>query len=164
MTRFMLFCMVAICPTMVLGALSPPQDDPVLWVTGKVTQANYDQGVAFDMTMVGRLQQGSIKTNNHVVDQIVEYRGPKLASLLDYVGAQGEMIKVIAWDDYVVTISRADISKYGVLLATHEAGKRMTIDDKGPFFIVFPFSDHVELRNDLYYSLSVWQVREIVVE
>ena len=31
--------------------------------------------------------------------------------------------------------------------------------EKGPFFIVFPFVEHPELDKDLYYALSVWQVR-----
>ncbi|EEX93556.1 hypothetical protein VIA_000713 [Vibrio orientalis CIP 102891 = ATCC 33934] len=114
--------------------------------------------------MLQVLNTGTIHTNNHVIEQVTEYSGPTLTSLLDYVGATGTQIKVTAWDEYVVTIPIADIKTYQVLLATHEAGKRMTIDDKGPFFIVFPFSDYPELRNDYYYSLSIWQVKEIVIE
>ncbi|MGD8116976.1 hypothetical protein [Vibrio sp. TRT 29B02] len=145
-------------------ALPAPKSEPVLWVSGNITQSNSNQGVVFDEEMLLALEQGSIMTNNHVVEQIVEYTGPKLVSVLDYVGAEGETLKVVAWDDYVVTISIADAEKYGLLLATHEAGKRMTIDDKGPFFIVYPFSENPELRNDYYYSLSVWQVKELVIE
>lgn len=145
-------------------AMPIPQGDPILWVSGNITESNSSQGVEFDEAMVNELDIATIRTNNHVVDSVVEYKGPTLASVLNTVGAKGSQVKVIAWDDYVVTIPIKDIKKYQVLLATHEAGTRMTIDDKGPFFVVFPFSEHAELRNDFYYSLSVWQVRELVIE
>ncbi|WP_211252982.1 molybdopterin-dependent oxidoreductase [Vibrio pacinii] len=145
-------------------ALSSPTEDTLLWVSGNINQSNSTSGVEFDEPMLSQLEMGVIRTNNHVVEDIVEYKGPYLASLLDKVGAQGESVKVIAWDDYMVSIPISDIKKYQVILATHENGQKMTLDDKGPFFVVFPFSDFPELRNDFYYSLSVWQVREIVVE
>jgi len=145
-------------------ALPTPKGEPILWVSGNISQTNSPQGAEFDESMLLAVEHGAIHTNNHVVSEVVEYKGPKLASLLEYVGANGKQVQVIAWDDYVVTISLEDIMKYGILLATHEAGVRMTIDDKGPLFVVFPFTQHAQLRNDFYYSLSVWQVREIVVE
>ncbi|MFB9216325.1 hypothetical protein [Vibrio sinaloensis] len=145
-------------------ALNAPMDEPILWVSGNISESNSSQGVELDEAMLSELEVATIRTNNHVVDSVVEYKGPTLASVLEYVGAKGTQVKVIAWDDYVVTIPVNDIKKYQVLLATHEAGTRMTIDDKGPLFVVFPFSDHAELRNDFYYSLSVWQVRELVIE
>jgi len=148
----------------VAHALPVPQSEAILWISGSISQSNSNQGVVFDEEMLLALEQGSIKTNNHVVEDIVEYTGPRLLAVLEYVGATGESVKVIAWDDYVVTIPIADIKKYDLLLATHEAGKRMTIDDKGPLFVVYPFSEHPELRNDYYYSLSVWQVKELIIE
>lgn len=148
----------------VVYALPVPEGDPILWVSGKITESNTADGVEFDSAMIKQLEQGTIKTNNHVVSDVVEYKGPKMSALLDYVGAQGSTVKVIAWDEYVVSIPMSDIKKYGVLLATHEDGIKMTIDGKGPFFVVFPFTDNPEIQNDLFYSLSVWQVREIVIE
>lgn len=145
-------------------AMSAPEGEPVLWVNGRVSQSNTNGAIVFDEAMLNQLDIRSILTNNHVVDQVVEYRGPTLSSLLENVGATGSQVRVTAWDDYVVTIPISDIEKYGVILATHEAGVKMTIDDKGPLFVVFPFSDYPELRNDFYYSLSIWQVRELFIE
>jgi hypothetical protein len=154
----------AACLMSFANPLPAPQGDPVLWVSGNISQSNTSDGVVFDQQMLAALEQGTIETSNHVVDGIVEYKGPKLLAVLEYAGAKGKTIKVIAWDDYIVTIPISDAEKYGLLLATHEAGQRMTIDGKGPLFVVYPFAEHPELRNDYYYSLSVWQVKEIVVE
>lgn len=145
-------------------ALAPPAGEPIFWVSGNITESNAEVGVEFDQSMIDNMVQHTVNTNNHVVEQVVEYRGPAISDILRSVGAKGESVKVIAWDDYVVTIPISDINKYQVILATHEAGKRMTIDDKGPLFVVFPFSNYAELRNDFFYSLSVWQVREFIVE
>ncbi|MCG7488472.1 hypothetical protein MHN79_03115 [Vibrio sp. Of14-4] len=148
----------------VVLALPAPEGEPILWVSGKITESNSPDGVEFDSKMIKQLEQGTITTHNHVVAKALEYKGPKLSALLDYVGAKGSSLKVVAWDDYVATILIADIRKYGVLLATHEDGIKMTIDGKGPFFIVFPFVEHPELDKDLYYALSVWQVRDLIIE
>ncbi|KOO15548.1 hypothetical protein AKJ18_08815 [Vibrio xuii] len=145
-------------------AIPSPQGEPILWISGKISHSNSASGIEMDEAMLQALDIGTIRTNNHVIEQVTEYSGVKLTSLLNLVGATGTQLKVIAWDEYVATIPIADIKAYQVLLATHESGKRMTIDDKGPFFIVFPFSDNPELKNDYYYSLSVWQVKELVVE
>ncbi|TFH91594.1 hypothetical protein ELS82_10880 [Vibrio ouci] len=159
---FLMSCAVVLVST--AHAIPSPQGEPILWISGKISQSNSASGVEMDEAMVQGLDKGTIRTNNHVIEQVTEYSGPTLISLLDYVGATGTQVKVTAWDEYVATIPIADIKTYQVLLATHESGKRMTIDDKGPFFIVFPFSDHPELKNDYYYSLSVWQIKDIVVE
>tara|TARA_Y100001956_G_C4110006_1_gene181937 strand:+ start:524 stop:1018 length:495 start_codon:yes stop_codon:yes gene_type:complete len=145
-------------------ALPAPINDPILWIEGKITQSNSDVGVQMDEAMLQSLDMGVIRTSNHVTDTVMEYSGPTFESLLDFLGAFGTHVKVMAWDDYVVTIPIEYLQKYKVLLATHENGERMTIDGKGPFFVVFPFSDFPELRSDYFYSLSVWQVREVIVE
>ncbi|MGY3572014.1 hypothetical protein J4N42_20575 [Vibrio sp. SCSIO 43135] len=161
-TRF--FALATLVFSTLALALPAPEGDTVLWVNGNIGVTNIDSSAEFDLAMIDDLEQNEVKTNNHVVEEVTSYRGPKISSILEAVGAKGEHIKVIAWDDYVVTIPIADIDKYGVLLATHENDKRMTIDGKGPLFVVFPFTDYPELQNDLYYNWSVWQVMEIVVE
>ncbi len=61
------------------------------------------------------------------------------------LGAEGETVFVTALDNYTAELKRSDIEKYRVLLATHENGKMMTIDNRGPFFIIFPFDQYNEL-------------------
>jgi len=159
-----LFISCAVVLVNTAHAIPAPQGEPILWISGKISHSNSASGIEMDEAMLQALDSGTIHTNNHVIEQVTEYSGPTLISLLEYVGATGTQVKVRAWDEYFATIPIADIKAYQVLLATHESGERMTIDDKGPFFIVFPFSDNPELKNDYYYSLSVWQIKEIVVE
>ncbi|MEZ9230677.1 hypothetical protein AB4259_06290 [Vibrio amylolyticus] len=166
MYKLMLCLFTILVPTHFVNAsaLPKPTEEVMLWVSGNIEHSNSSSGVEFDEAMLSQLEVSEVKTNNHVVQEETRYKGPKLKTVLDYVGSRGDEVKVIAWDDYIVTIPIKTIEEYGVLLATHENDVRMTLDDKGPFFIVFPFSGYSELRNDFYYNLSVWQVKEIVVE
>ena len=39
--------------------------------------------------------------------------------------------------------------------------KPMAVRDKGPLFIIYPFDQHAELRNPVYYSRCAWQLKAI---
>jgi len=39
----------------------------------------------------------------------------------------------------------------------------MSLRDKGPIFVIYPFDKHPELLNEVVFSRSVWQVTEIKV-
>ena len=39
----------------------------------------------------------------------------------------------------------------------------MPVTDKGPLFIVYPFDSNPELKHQLFYSRSAWQLNRIVV-
>lgn len=143
--------------------LPTPTGEVLLEISGNISVTNENNFALFDRKMVEALPQHTIKTSNHVVSEIATYKGPRLYDLLESLGAKGKTINVMAWDEYVAQLSISDLKKYKVLLATHENGKQMTLDDRGPFFVVFPFTDHKELRKDLFYNMSVWQVKAIEV-
>lgn len=144
--------------------LAAPNGEVILEVYGNITVSNVDGEAHFDRQMIEAFPTKTIVTTNHVVSTPTPFRGPLLADVLNKLGAEGETIIVTALDDYSAELRRSDIEKYGVILATHESGKRMTIDDRGPFFVVFPFDDYKEIQQDLYYNMSVWQVSSIEVE
>lgn len=156
----LLFAQVAFAESV----LKVPEGEVILELTGKISVTNEDEYAVFDEAMVNALPQATINTNNHVSKVVNKYRGPKFYDLLASLGHSGTKVVITAWDDYVAEIDIADLKKYGVILATHENGKRLTIEDKGPTFTVFPFSDYPEIRRDDYYNKSIWQIRTIAVE
>jgi len=144
--------------------LPAPKGNVVLEVYGNIKAFNEDDVAAFDRAMIDQLPVHTIQTDNHVTEGLQTYKGPRLSDLLDQLGATGSIVRVYALDDYVAELSLKEVVKYKVILATEENGKALTIKDKGPFFVVFPFHEHPELRDDSHYSQSVWQVRAIEVE
>ena len=87
-----------------------------------------------------------------------------MAMLLSHVGAEGEEADVLALNNYRTTIPLTDFTTYPVLLALKQDGDYMSVRNKGPLFIIYPFDDFEELRTDLYQSRSAWQVRSITIK
>lgn len=164
MRSILLTLLLLPCALFAETELSQPSGEVILKISGNLKVSNVDGEAHFDRQMIEKLVTKTIVTANHVVSKSTRYEGPVLADLLNQLGAEGDTVIVTALDDYSAEIKRSDIEKYGVLLATHENGKMLTIDDRGPFFIVFPFDEYQKIRSDLYYSMSVWQISTLEIE
>jgi hypothetical protein len=73
-------------------------------------------------------------------------------------------LKIIALNDYSASIPAQDLRDYDVVFATAIDGNVLSVRDKGPLFMVYPFDDHPELFNEVYFGRSVWQIAQIVVQ
>ena len=71
---------------------------------------------------------------------------------------------VVALNDYAIEIPLSDFSEHGAILALKQDGRYMEVADKGPLFVIYPFDDKPELKSEIYFSRSVWQVRTITIE
>ncbi|MES0882057.1 molybdopterin-dependent oxidoreductase [Roseibium sp. SCP14] len=97
-------------------------------------------------------------------DGRVTFKGTLLSDLMDHLGAKGENAEIIALNDYRAVLPVSDFAEHAPILAYQLNGKYMRIRDKGPLFVIYPFDDKPELKTEVHYSRSVWQVRSIVVE
>lgn len=86
-----------------------------------------------------------------------------MSAVLNAVGANGTTMMVKAINDYVAEVPVDDMIRYPVILATTRDGKKMTVREKGPLFIIYPFDLDPSLQNEKIYNRSVWQVKEITV-
>lgn len=146
------------------SGISSNNKEVVLEITGKISVASQGDVALIDRQTINTLPQKQIITTNHLTETPVTYRGPLFRDVLNLVGASGDSVLVTAWDEYMAEINLSDLNKYDVILATHENDQQLTIEGKGPLFVVFPFSDNPEIRNDLYYNKSVWQIKRIEVQ
>ena len=105
----------------------------------------------------------SFSTQTPWYKEPVKFEGVPLAKLMEMVGADGEKVAAIALNDYSAEIPMEDIKKYGVILALKRDGEYMSVREKGPLFIVYPFDSNPELKAQKYYSRSVWQVAKLEV-
>lgn len=145
-------------------ALDPPAGPVVLTLSGKVGLPNAGDHAAFDMAMLERLPQHSFTTKTPWFRQPRKFTGPLLRDVLAAVGAQGQTLKAIALNDYVVDIPFEDALQVDVIVARLLDDKPMPVREKGPLFIVYPFDSKPELRNAIYFSRSAWQLKAIRVQ
>ena len=146
------------------ASLPEPTDKPILTVTGKIAVTNKDGAAQFDRKMLEALGDASFSTSTPWYKETVKFEGVPLAKLLDAVGATGERIVSIALNDYSAEMPMEDARNFGVILALKRDGEYMTVRDKGPLFIVYPFDSNPDLKAQKYYSRSVWQVARIEVK
>ncbi|HSG35732.1 MAG TPA: oxidoreductase, partial [Sphingomonadaceae bacterium] len=70
----------------------------------------------------------------------------------------------VAANDYKVEIPLEDFVRYDVIFATSMNGDRLSLRDKGPIWIIYPMSDHRELRDPAYNQRLIWQLVRIELE
>ncbi|QLF69255.1 molybdopterin-dependent oxidoreductase [Peteryoungia desertarenae] len=143
-------------------ALEPIKGPVVLTVKGAISHTNQGDTATFDMEMLEALpgREGTMETPWTTGN--VTFKGPLLREVLKEVGAKGSILVVRALNDYSaeVPVEDADLD---TILATHLDGKYMSIRDKGPLMLVYPFDQKAELFNEKYFGRSVWQIKEIEV-
>jgi hypothetical protein len=148
----------------IADGLAAPTGEVVLHVTGKITKTNNGDAADFDMAMLEALTGRTTTTATPWYDAKKTFTGPLGSALLEAVGASGTTLKVLALNDYASEIPVSDFTQYPVILATKLDGEPMSVRDKGPIFVIYPFDEMPDLNNETYYSRSAWQVKSIEVD
>ncbi|WP_413205108.1 molybdopterin-dependent oxidoreductase [Rhodospirillum sp. A1_3_36] len=91
------------------------------------------------------------------------FEGVSLQTLLTYVGAHGKTIIATALNDFRTEIPLADASKWPVIIAYKDNGTPMSIRDKGPFFVVYPFDLYKGLWQEAIFNRSIWQLKSLEI-
>jgi hypothetical protein len=120
------------------------------------------ESLEFSLEALAELPQVTIVTENEFSDGPVSYRGPLIRDVLAHLGLeQSDTIRLTAANDYYVDIPTSDFRRYNVILALEADGKRLSRREKGPLWVMYPISDHSELRDPVYNTRLIWQVIRI---
>jgi hypothetical protein len=137
-----------------------PQAETILVIDGNLSAG---EPVAFDLARLKSLPLTTITTATPWTEGENRFEGVRIRDLLERLGAGGRGVVADAVDDYRIAIPLEDIRDYDVIIAYAMNGKPLPLDDKGPLWIVYPFSEHFGLQKDLYFSRSVWQLNRLTV-
>jgi hypothetical protein len=142
---------------------APSEDQVILAVTGALANADGSGRIEFDRTALERLGLSKLITWTPWTEGEVEFEGVLARRLMEAVGARGSEVEVRALNDYGEVIPLDDFDKYDVLLAMRMNGRLMKVRDKGPLWIVYPWSEHSELDDFATREKSVWQLNALHV-
>ncbi|WP_293718030.1 oxidoreductase [Stappia sp.] len=138
-----------------------PAETVVLTVDGAIDgDAPRDFTIA-DLEALGLVE---LRTTTPWHDNEMLFEGVPMARLMEAVGARGDTVVGAALNNYLIDIPIADFETFGVLLAFKANGEYMGVRDKGPLFVIYPFDRFPDIRNELYYSRSIWQLRRLTVK
>jgi len=146
-----------------LRTFSPPISQALLTISGSLTQFNSDKKLLLDRETLLSFEQMDIKTTTLWTDGESTFSGPLLKDVLQSAGNFGKVISAIAVNEYSIQIPIADIQNYPVILALKQDGKLLSVREKGPLWVIYPWSSYNELKQDKYYSRSIWQLNKITM-
>ncbi len=143
--------------------LAAPTGEVVMTITGAIDRKNTPDGAAFDLAMLQALDPVSVTTSTIWTDGVQEFRGVSLERLMQEVGAHGSMIAASALNDYTVQIPMTDAVAGGAVLAFEANGAELSVRDKGPLWVIYPYDASKDYQSEVVYARSIWQVAKMEV-
>lgn len=153
---------------LILGALpvlaqdlAAPQGDVILTVSGQIDTKNADDTAQFDLAMLEDLDKTTFETSTIWSEGTHTFQGVSLKVLADRLGIDGTTLRATAINDYAVDIPLTDAVEGGPIVAYKMDDATMSVRDKGPLWIVYPYDSNAAYRSEVIYSRSIWQLDRI---
>lgn len=143
--------------------LQEPSSEPVLTVSGEIEQTNKDEVAVFDLEMLQSLGVSAVSTTTIWTDGVQTFEGVLLADLLARLGVTEGTLLATAINDYTVEIPVSDAIEGGPIVAYTRNGAPMSVRDKGPLWIIYPYDSKANYRSEVVYSRSIWQLDRLKV-
>lgn len=140
------------------GSLPEPSGEVLLTVSGGIANANAGDAAVFDRAMLEGLGTVSFTTTTIWTDGASIYVGVPLRAVLDAVDARGTVLTAQAINDYSVTFPLDEVGADTPILALLRDGVPMSVRDKGPLWILYPFDANEAYRTEIILGRSVWQL------
>ena len=105
----------------------------------------------------------TIETSTIWTEGVNTFEGVPLKSLVDLAGAESGQLLASAINDYTIEIPVSDAVEGGPIVAFLFNGDRMSVRDKGPLWIIYPYDHSADYRSEVTYSRSIWQLDRIEV-
>lgn len=164
---FLLSLLLAFSAGASAQALPQPTGPVILTVTGAIERGNARDAQGrivahFDQAMLEALGQSGFTTSTPWHKGVVRFDGVPGKAVMEAVMAKRSGIaQAVALNDYASSVPVEDFLQHKLLLALKLNGAYMTVRDKGPLFIVYPYDSDAALRQETYYTRSVWQLRRL---
>ncbi|AUH33062.1 molybdopterin-dependent oxidoreductase [Paracoccus tegillarcae] len=141
--------------------LAAPTGEVMLTVSGNVETTNVDGTAQLDLDMLEAMDTTTIETSTIWTEGMQTFEGVSLAALVEALGITGETLRATAINDYEIEIPMTDAVEGGPIVAYRQNGDTMSLRDKGPLWIIYPYDADADYRTEVIYSRSIWQMDRI---
>ncbi|MBY6068413.1 molybdopterin-dependent oxidoreductase [Leisingera aquaemixtae] len=155
-------CLLAAQP-LAAENLGQPSGEVVLTVSGAPKTDNAGGAAQFDLAMLEGLGAVEFETSTIWTQGVQHFEGVPLDQLVDRLDITGTTLRATAINDYAVDIPLSDAVEGGPIIAYKLNGEEMSVRDKGPLWIVYPYDSKTEYQSEVVYSRSIWQLDRIEV-
>jgi hypothetical protein len=147
----------------VLYANESEQGKAILTVFGDFKKNTNGLGVQFNRKMLMSFKQVTITTNTPWTTGMNNFKGPTIEDVLNSLGAKGTELIATALNGYKISIPISDIKKYSVIIALKRNDLVLSVRQKGPGWVIYPWDKFQELKTNVYYTRSIWQLKSLEV-
>ncbi len=144
-------------------SMPAPEGPVVLTVTGALPVTNAPDAASFDLALLAEIGEASFHTSTIWTEGTKKFTGTPLKALLDRLQVTAGSLRAIALNDYHADIPVETIDAEAPLLVWAVDGDRLTVRNRGPLWIVYPYDLSDKYRSDQIFSRSVWQLNRIEV-
>jgi hypothetical protein len=140
-----------------------PVGPVVLTVTGDLSETNVDDTLQFDFDMLAAFDTTTIETSTIWTDGVSVFQGVALDKLVSVLGKTDGSLHATAINNYSVEIPLTDAIPGGPIVAYLKDGNPMSVRDKGPLWIIYPYDSATQYQSEVIFSRSIWQLDRIDV-
>lgn len=159
--RVMVF---ALTPAIVFAGTSN-LETPVLLVIEVPDQVGGDGLIVqFTMDDLQALPAVSFETETIWFTGSQRFTGVPLAAVMQQVGITDGTIEASGSDDFIIDLNLSTATAAGAIIAYQRNGSPMSVRNKGPLRVIYPFDDFPPLRRDLLFDNTIWHLVRIVVK
>jgi len=144
--------------------LASPDGQVILTVTGDIESANAGDAAVFDLAMLAQIGTQTFETETIWTEGVQRFEGVPLSALMETLGVESGTLVATAVNDYSVELPAIDENGDGPLVAFRQNGAEMSVRDKGPLWIVYPYDSDPAYKSEVIYARSIWQLDRIDVQ
>ncbi len=159
LTIITLFCVLF---GLTVNAVMAAPEAVVLTVKG-MTNTNTPIRATYTLAALQAMPKSSISTTTSWTDGLQLFEGVSLKTLLEAHGVTTGTIVATAINEYSTEIPVSDAVIDGPIIAYSLNGAPMTVREKGPLWIVYPYDQHPNYQTEVVYARSIWQLDRIII-
>ncbi|MCG7363331.1 molybdopterin-dependent oxidoreductase [Roseomonas sp. ACRSG] len=129
----------------------------ILTVDGRLPGGPRD----FTLAALEALGMRSLRTITPWTREVQHFSGVPLLWLLDALGVTATSLRAEALNRYSTPRAREDATERHALLATRLDGQPLRVRERGPVWLVFPWSQRPDLDRPEVHERAVWQLRRL---
>lgn len=151
---------IALATGVSCAALADAHAAPLLTISGDIAASDT---ILLDRDALTALPETTFETSTIWTEGVHSFTGVSLADLMAELGVEDGTLVATAINDYAVEIPVSDAVEGGPIVAYRMDGEEMTVRDKGPLWIIYPYDSDADYRTEVIYSRSIWQLDRLEV-
>ncbi len=142
--------------------VSDPVGEVVLSFSGPNSKGEL-LDIKFDLAALQAMPVTKFQTTTMWTEGAHSFQGVEIKTLLDELAVTSGTLLATAINDYRIEIPVAEIAAGGPIIAYLMDGMPMSVRDKGPLWVVYPYDSDPQYQSEVVFSRSIWQLNRLEI-